>query len=423
MGSTCDLSIDGFSIWGTKSYVDDATLSVFHEADRQERVARRPQYGSRKLEPVICYALAAAAMRERLDAIGFSAEQACADFAVGQAEALEIYADDDSSQAERERIGEWTYDRWCAAIARLAPAGFQVWKPEKFKHDPDAERISDSYGAGLGSYFSDVRFMLRGLLHALPDAKEVVLDVTDLISAGYYSEDEAICDQARRGWANEFSVFGSILLLTEGKSDTRILRAAIEKITPHLAGLFGFLDFDGLKLEGSADTLAKNVRAFVGARINSRVVAIFDNDTAGAAAMVSLASVDLPSHIKIIALPQCDVARHYPTLGPQGPVNMDVNGLACGIEMYLGRACLADETGALRPVRWTGYDHKLKRYQGVVEGKGEVAERFHARFSQCETALDARRTFPDLARIVDAIAAVFSTTTPMGKGPRENLSD
>jgi hypothetical protein len=270
MGSSCDVSIDGFSFWGSKSYVDDATLSIFHERDRQKRKMRRPQYGARKLERVVVYAVTAGAMRERLDALGYTMAHAKTNYARGLSEEYETYLGGGWTRADRKRVKDWTFDRWCAAIARLAPQGFQSWNAANFAADPDAERVADDMHNGLGAYFSDPRYLLRGLLAALPGAHEVILDVTDLIDAGYYEKDEAICDEARRGWAHEHSLYGSILLLTEGKTDTRILRAAFEAIAPHLAGLYGFLDFDGLRIEGSADTLPKTVRSFVGAGISQR---------------------------------------------------------------------------------------------------------------------------------------------------------
>lgn len=422
MGSTCDLSIDGFSVWGTKSYVDDATLSIFHERDRQSRVAPRPQYGSREPEEIIAYAVAAQAMRERLDAMGFSVAHARDDYARGLSDDYEVYLSEGFTRADRKRVKDWTYDRWCAAIARLSPRGFQVWNAEKFADDPDAERIADGLRSGLGAYFSDVRFLVRGLLDALPEAQEVVLDVTDLIHAGYYEDEEPICDAARRGWAHDHSIHGSILLLTEGKTDTRILQAAFEAMAPHLMGLYGFLDFDGLKIEGSADVLAKTIRSFVGARVSSRVIAIFDHDTAGTAAMASLANVDLPDHIRVMVLPENALASSYPTLGPQGPATMDVNGMACGIEMYLGPDALCDTQGALLPIRWTGYNSKLRRYQGAVEDKDGISERFLDRLRRCASPREAREAFPELANVIDRIAGMFADA-PLGvKGPRQNLS-
>lgn len=426
MGSYDDLSIDGFSIWGSKSYVDDAVLSIFHERDRRRRVASRPRYSNSGAEEVVEYAVSARAMRERLDAMGYAAAQAREDYAIGLNRELEVYdvhLTDVFDQELRERAAQWTYDRWSAAIARLVPQGFQVWAAERFKGDRDAVQISSGMQQGLGSHFSDIRLMLRALLDALPAAQEVILDVTDLISAGYYEEDEPICAQARRAWANENSVYGPIILLTEGRSDARILLAAFQAIAPHLIDLYGFLDFEGLKIEGSADALAKMIRAFVGAGISSRIIGIFDRDTAGAEALAGLASVDLPPHVKVMALPECEIAKSYPTLGPQGPAEMDVNHLACSIEMYLGLDALRDEMGRLRPVRWTGFNGKLRRYQGAVGGKDEIATRFFALLQQCGSELEARAAFPDLARAIDAIAAAFIATPPGSRGQRADLSE
>ncbi|QNA83792.1 hypothetical protein G4G27_07180 [Sphingomonas sp. So64.6b] len=423
MGSSCNVSIDGFSFWGTKSYVDDATLSVFHERDRQKRRMRRPQYGGRKLEKTIIYAVDAQAMRERLDAMGYTVAHARADYARGLSEEYELYLGAGFSKTDRKRVKDWTYDRWCAAVARLVPQGFQVWSADKFPGDPDAERISDGLRSGLGSYFSDPRYMLRGLLDALPGAQEAILDVTDLIDAGYYEGAEAICDEARRGWAHEHSLYGSILLLTEGKTDTRILRAAFEAISPHLASLYGFLDFEGLRIEGSADMLPKTIRSFVGGGISQRVIAIFDNDTAGIAAMGTLSNIRLPDHVRVMTLPENQFAKAYPTLGPQGVSMMDINGMACGIEMYLGAEALSNSEGKLRPVRWTGYHQKLGRYQGAVEDKDGIARRFLERLGECAGSAEARECFPVLATVVDAIGAQFAGTEPRMKSPRENLSD
>ena len=422
MGSTCDVSIGGFCFWGTKSYVDDATLSIFHERDRQKRKMRRPQYGGRKLEKAVIYSVASKAMCERLDAVGYTVAHARADYARGLAEELEFYRGKHWSKGDRKRVKDWTYDRWCEAIARLVPQGFQVWSADKFPDDVDAERLADDMRHGVGSYFSDPRYLLRGLLDALPGAPEVILDVTDLITAGYYAKDEAICDEARRGWAYEHSLYGSILLLTEGKTDARILRAAFDGIAPHLASLYGFLDFDGLRIEGSADMLAKTIRSFVGAGISQRLIGIFDNDTAGLAAMGTLSNVSLPDHVRLMTLPENGLAKAYPTLGPQGVSTMDVNGMACGIEMYLGDDALHDARGELRPVRWAGYNQKLGRYQGAVGDKDGIAESFFEGLDRCSGPTEARACFPELARVVDTIAAQFSETEPQRKGPRENLS-
>jgi hypothetical protein len=61
--------------------------------------------------------------------------------------------------------------------------------------------------------------------------------------------------EARRRRDHDHSLCGSILLLTERRTDTRSLRAALEAMALHPAGRYGFLDFEGLRNEGSADPL------------------------------------------------------------------------------------------------------------------------------------------------------------------------
>jgi hypothetical protein len=77
---------------------------------------------------------------------------------------------------------------------------------------------------------------------------------------------------------------------------------------------------------------------------------------------------------------------------------MDVNGLAAGIEMYLGREALTRD-GKLRRVRWTGYDKGADAYQGEVEGKSDVFEAFKARLATTASPAEAQAAFPDLARV------------------------
>jgi hypothetical protein len=56
----------------------------------------------------------------------------------------------------------------------------------------------------------------------------------------------------------------------------------------------------------------------------------------------------------IAQLPDLPMLRSYPTIGPTGPADMDVNGIAASIELYLGVDALRDDQGCLPAVQWTG---------------------------------------------------------------------
>jgi hypothetical protein len=51
---------------------------------------------------------------------------------------------------------------------------------------------------------------------------------------------------------------------------------------------------------------------------------------------------------------------------------MDVNRLACSLEMYLGEDVLRMKTGDLMPVQWKGYMSGIQAYQGEILDKTDV---------------------------------------------------
>lgn len=141
--------------------------------------------------------------------------------------------------------------------------------------------------------------------------------------------------------------FGKITLLTEGITDSRILKSSLNEFYPDARDLYSFVDFEGFKVEGGASPLARLLRGFAGAGLTDRFIAIFDNDAAGHEALALLKSIGLPSNIRAITLPDLQFARDYPTIGPTGKVNADINGAAVSIELFLGRDALTRD-GVLR---------------------------------------------------------------------------
>lgn len=415
MGSYSATKIDDLELWGAKSEADSDSLSIFQERDRVDT----PYVDNDDDEPVErvhnAYTVKASEMRDRLEMLGFTLARAERDYGANQANYIamhEGWLDNDyggiaiTSHAEINEIKKRGFKWWTDAIAKLVPLGWDEWHREAFQQIPESEAFHNM--EGISGFFSDHRLFLRAMLHALPEAKQVSLDISHLVSGGYYDESQPICDDARYVWSQTNPIYGPTVILTEGKLDSRVLSAAFEAISPHLAGFFGFLDFDGVSLPGSADNLAKLVRAFVGARLSSRIVAVFDNDTAGTEALESLSRLKLPPNIKAISLPPNQLAAAYPTEGPQGPAMMDVNGRACSIEMFFGREALTNKDGSLIPVRWSGYNVKLRRYQGAVEAKGDVQDAFFKLLSEQPDREAARAAFPDMASLVDKISFVFA---------------
>ena len=74
------------------------------------------------------------------------------------------------------------------------------------------------------------------------------------------------------------------------------------------------------------------LKSFAGAGIANRIVLLLDNDTAARDAVRALRGAKLLDHYSVLHYPDIELARSYPTLGPTGLSEMDVNGLAGSIE-------------------------------------------------------------------------------------------
>lgn len=263
-------------------------------------------------------------------------------------------------------------------------------------------------------------YVLRAVLLAFPHA-EVVLDVTSLVVGGYLNEAdlEHLASEAAAAARITPQMHAPVVVLTEGRTDAEFLRAALAISYPHLTDLIRFLDYER-KLEGGAGALVRMVRAFASAGIANRVVAVFDNDTAAADALRVINSATLPNRIQVIHYPALDIAKKYPTLGPptinhpEGSVSLsDVNGLACSIELYLGKDVLVRQDGTLYPVQWKSFIPGRNRYQGEIVDKESIHDAFRTKYA---IALQDKDQVKDqdwdgLSLIIDAICTAAQSAS------------
>ena len=64
-------------------------------------------------------------------------------------------------------------------------------------------------------------------------------------------------------------------------------------------------------------------------------------------------------------LPDIEIAKNYFTIGPNGKEQMNINGKACSIELYLGKDVLTKDDEFI-PIQWTSYKNKIGTYQGDI---------------------------------------------------------
>lgn len=406
MGSYAHVVINDTMVFAFKNGVEPTFMLLY----KREDVRRVTVTGSERpyllLQDddeidVVELCVPAEMLADRLSAFGFSTQSA--------REALDLVVSWELSFHESYRDASALKDHFAEEDAVLRDLSLDRWTAlvrQRFELGEGPFRHYRETGS-LGWLFQlwrdvDPRLLLRAIVDAFPDS-EVVLDITDLVEGGWLEGDVDPQEEAREhfGWVLETG--SPAIVLAEGKTDIEFLQAALAVRRPHLDGFIRFADFEA-KPEGGAPALVKTVRALAAAGVSNTVVALFDNDAAAADALGSFKNDRLPANFHILRYPVLELAKVYPALGPTGLTSMDVNGLACGIEMYLGRDVLTDEDGTLIPVQWLGFQSKIGRYQGELVGKGRVQRRFRQKVERATT--DPRSIVDQDWESLDAILAL-----------------
>ena len=382
-------------------------MTIFRESDRRSFVRnvsdRNPyQWGhieeNGKVETVYEYTNTVENIIHRLDVLGFSLRCVTEKFEIGknnEIERLKSYLDEsehsilsDVYASEQDLLEKSTFDDWLIAFneifIRYLPQ--QILTDKLSSEEKPLIRYILSPNDGFDAYYrfpcTDIRCFLRAFLEACPKDALVTQDITDLVHGGYYGVDEPVCEVSINELTEDYPVNEKIIILTEGSTDKFVLEKTLGLLHPQLCGYYSFMDFGLSNAPGSAGSLVNTIKAFVGSGINNRIVAIFDNDTAAHVAMRGLSKTSIPPNIKVINDPNIELAKSYPTLGPSGVSNLDVNGLACSIEIYFGIDVLTID-GQLTPIQWKGYDTTVKQYQGEILKKQELQEIFLDKCSKC----------------------------------------
>ena len=177
------------------------------------------------------------------------------------------------------------------------------------------------------------------------------------------------------------------LVVTEGRSDARILKHALSLTRPHVADFFQFIDMqEGYPFSGTGN-LSKFARGLVSIGIQNSTVILYDNDTEGVRGYRMTQGLPLPPSMRVICLPRLESLAAVRTIGPTGETTEDINGRAAAIECYLDWSC----SGVPEPVvRWTSFSEQSDSYQGHLLHKDRFARRFLEQRSQSGAALFRR---------------------------------
>ena len=431
------LYIDGYEVSWCPSTPDPFLLSLFTESDgldyempddykmpwggRSVEECRAEVARLRLIDPqwediseVHALVSTVSRVRDRLDVLGFDMASARATFAAGidirQEEIKNWKSLEDSEGLE---FDDYSFDEWQAELRILKNLKATSRYSANFKECSGLARfILDANGdlreLDWGFPLADPRYRLRAFLDLCEDDSPVIYDLTQLCDGPIADEhdlfDHSCIDDER------------ILVLTEGKTDQRFLAATLEILYPHLADCFSFFDLAEVNLQGGAAALVAMLKAFIGAKIANRIVAIFDNDTAARSARRGLERTTLPENVRVLHYPWLPLAENYPTIGPSGLSLLNINGLAGSLEVYFGIDVLQGVDG-LMPVQWKGYEQAMGQYQGEVLNKAHLQERYERKLQESR-ATGAKNTAHDwdgMERIFTTLRSAFNDQPRAGE--------
>ncbi len=364
---------------------------------------------------------------DRLNAMGFTLEAARSIFDDGIRDKLAELSDYEGISETEELhakdialYSKLSFESWLAAFCEIKSKGLQTWDLSPHRKETVKCDLSElaTFVLSSGDYepsfrfpTNDVRYLLRAALEASNIDAVLFLDLTDVVDSSYYSIEDRISEMARGELSSDYPTNNKIVVLTEGSTDSRVLKSTLELLCPHLSEYYSFMDFHAPNAPGGAGQLVNTIKAFAGAGISNRIVAMFDNDTAARAALRGLNRIALPSSMRVLQFPNVPFAVSYPTIGPSGLVQMDVNGLAGSLELYFGEDVLRRADGFLTPVHWRGYDAAVGAYQGELTEKAQLQKRFDRKLAAAAStpALIESQDWTALRRVLNEIRCAFDT--------------
>lgn len=410
MGYSCTLFVDDYPMTSDRSDVNPYIMALFDADDLKifdRKVSERNRLAwcvtdeDSDNEKATVFESSAGIVRDRLQVLGFTYNRAKEDFRNSAADTdslLESILDrattvaNDEIRIKRQLLQEKDYDAFLNCLKYIFNHKIQEDDVESYKQHDDFPLLSfllDRCDPMDNFPYSDLRNVLRGLLESLPPNTTVKYDITEHLYSELYEEPDINSHKIYKQLIEEDEltfedkINEKIIVITEGSSDAAILRKSLKTLYPHLSKYYWFMDFDTATVPGGSGLLVNYTKSFIGSGISSRIISLFDNDTAGYSAAKLLSKLSIPNNFRILHLPDIELADNYPTIGPTGLMQSNINRAACSIELYLGRDVLV-ANGSLCPVQWTGYDKGLQKYQGEIIDKSIVQERFFRKVKLCE---------------------------------------
>lgn len=424
MSTEISLEIDGMTVDWSQNVRGVDYGSLYQEQDRKRLVCDEIDYGYFESEgesPAgfeMSFSRPLGTILPRLEMLGFRLETVRHFYEVAtrqwREDRLILVADLEASGTTAETIPEpMSFDEYLTFI-RDYPLETLSKQVVEDMTDNGERRFEDRFGGkeqlaripgnseGKSWAYSEKSFfgalidflgphsMLR-LLAECPDNLKLTVDwrYGPLVEEGRASADEFIpC--ARRSQ--------TYLIVTEGSSDVHILKYAIQLLRPEVMDFFRFIDVSERHPFSGTGGLVRLAEGLAKIDVHNKIVFLFDNDAEGVEALKTVRRFKLPLNMGTLVLPDMEEFRQFPSQGPNGITNSDINGRAAAIECYLDLNL--PQYGPAKVV-WTNYKKDIGVYHGALEHKESYANEF---FDQkAETIRDGRYDVSKIERVLDAL--------------------
>lgn len=436
MSEYVDISIKKLSLYCFRNYLDSSIVSLFFSKDDLVVIPKCTEDLEDEDDNEYMYKTTVLKAKERFDALGYGIDNFEKLFNANMLQAIDYSAflhhlnvDYDAyEETALIRIKKYvSFKKWKNAMNKIITYELEngnIRGTETFSDiriSTECEKVifyslKDDWKDSFYSMCSECipeAYVFRLILESCANDDEIILNFTNL---QYWAED---CIPKAKVAAGDIE---KIIVLVEGTSDKNILEYSMKKLYPHLSDLFYFMDFEdgyGVKREGGTSFIIKNLKTFYFSKINSKFIAIFDNDAEGYQSKCTLLS-DIkkwPDNFRILLYPEINVFRVYPTLAPNGAIMVDdINKKACSIELYLPDS-LIKENGKFYPIEWESRQ-RIKTvdgneeclYQGVISQKDDIKKRFYKMRNSIENGKIpfAAEEWDRMKKLLDIIVFAFA---------------
>lgn len=388
MGSYTEFMIEDMPLVTSKSYAISDIMLIFRESDKKlfhRKISMRSKlvWGNiedDEIEEAFQYECELKLIKDRLNIFGYKFESIKNKFESIKNEFINerylLLLEDNRFKSMIDDLRKIEFYDYCEYLKFYFYNRYNLSNSENYLYNLLNNQIS--YGDKEIFTFNYSIFEILVIFSELLNSGEkVIQDLTEVKNSGYYNSTDNVVEECEKELYGSLKVAEQIYIFTEGSSDKDILETSLKLLYPHLYEYFSFVDYQESKLDGGAPMLTKIVKAFIGSRMQNKILAIYDSDTAALESIQSLNKLKFPKNIKFTQYPNISLLNEYPTIGPSGKSSENIYKLATSIELYLGVDCLTNnQINDFYPVIWTGYNKALKQYQGEVMEKSKIYDNY-----------------------------------------------